>query len=271
MVLQCVPEGIPALPQRIQLRLHFNTSDSIFNTSTSGSLGDTEPISNTSSHPPHSFTILYTNCRSLLPKINHVRQVASTHQPHIISICEILLDDSISSDEVLVFIPWFSLICRDRDRHGGGIAIFIHNSWSVQFTIHLKHPTIDLSLVDQTKDFQDRLWPLLQTTLFQPARVWQLSLETTLEDRAVPSLSCWWATSTMISWMKATKNSLQLRTCLKQIISAPTTTTHCPHISFWPTFLLFLCHTTSSLRFRPQLHFTLPKQTSPSPKEVNVL
>ena len=121
----------------------FNTSDSIFNTSTADSPGDTEPTTSTSSHPPLSLTVFYTNCRSLLPKIDHIRLLASVHQPHIISICETWLDESISNDEV--FIPGFTLIRRDRNRHGGGIAIFIYNS--VRFTILLKHPSIELLLV----------------------------------------------------------------------------------------------------------------------------
>ena len=128
--------------------INVSNSDSIFNTSDSfspvGSQGDAEPTSSTHSHPPRSLTVLYTNCRSLLPKINHVRLHVTVHHPHIISICETWLDESISSHES--FIPGFSLVHRDRDRHGGGVAIFIHNS--VQSTIHLKHPTIELLLLD---------------------------------------------------------------------------------------------------------------------------
>ena len=136
----------------------FNTSDSIFNTSTADSLGNTEPTTSTSSHPPLSLTVFYTNCRSLLPKIDHVRLLASVHQPRIIFICETWLDESISNDEV--FIPGFTLVRGDRDRHGGGVAIFIHNS--VQFTIRLKHPVIKLLLVEvKLKDFQNRMWTIL--------------------------------------------------------------------------------------------------------------
>ena len=36
------------------------------------------------------------------------------------------LDDSISDDEIL--IPGLSFIRRDRDRHGGGIAMYVHES-----------------------------------------------------------------------------------------------------------------------------------------------
>ncbi len=65
--------------------------------------------------------ILYTNCRNLFPI------VSSQQLPNM---CETWLDDTIVDSEL--FIPSFSLV---RSRHGGGIAIFIHDS-----TRALKHP-----------------------------------------------------------------------------------------------------------------------------------
>ena len=32
---------------------------------------------------PTSLTVMYTNCRSLLPKLDHLRLLASTHAPHV--------------------------------------------------------------------------------------------------------------------------------------------------------------------------------------------
>ena len=94
--------------------------------------------------PSHQLTILYANCRSLLPKIDHLRLLAAAHGPHLIAICKTWLDKTISNDEL--FIPDFSLIHRDRDRHGGGIAMFIHESLS--FSVRQTHPAIELLLVD---------------------------------------------------------------------------------------------------------------------------
>lgn len=125
-------------------------SDSVFNTSavslvsTSGQPLDTiseASLPLTSSQFPAVFqqlTILYANCRSILPKIDHLEPA---HSPHLIAICETWLDETISNDKL--FIPDFS---RDRDRHGGGIAMFIHESLS--FSIHQTHSTIELQLVD---------------------------------------------------------------------------------------------------------------------------
>ena len=74
----------------------------------------------------NSLNILYTNCRSLFPKVDELRCLTSQQLPHIICLCETWLDDTILDGEL--FIPSFSLVRRDRSRHGGGIAIFVHDS-----------------------------------------------------------------------------------------------------------------------------------------------
>ena len=76
---------------------------------------------NSSNHSiTHHLSILYTNCLS--PVIDDLRLLAAAQTPDIISLCETWLDDSIASDELA--IDCYSLIRRDRNRHGGGIAIY---------------------------------------------------------------------------------------------------------------------------------------------------
>ena len=41
---------------------------------------------------------------------------------------------------------YLSLVCQDRDRHCGGMVIFIHES--IPYSIHLAYPTIELLLVN---------------------------------------------------------------------------------------------------------------------------
>ena len=99
--------------------------------------------------PPssHNLNILYTNCRSVLPKIDELRCLASQHSPHIICLCETWLDDTILDCELN--IPSFSIVRRDRCRNGGGIAIYIHESITfkvVSSHVHLELLTIQLNL-----------------------------------------------------------------------------------------------------------------------------
>jgi len=137
---------------------NISNSDSFFDTSlkTSNiSAAATPAGASTSCHAvaqpppgdsqPLSFTALYTNCRSLLPKLDHLRLLASARKPHIITVCETWLDASISNAELR--IPDFSLVQHDRDRHGGGVAIYINET--IPFSVILKHQSIELLLVEQ--------------------------------------------------------------------------------------------------------------------------
>ena len=79
-----------------------------------------------SNHPFH-FSFYSTNCRSLLKQIDNLRLIASYFdQPSIIVLCETWLDSSIRPCEVA--IPGYQIFRRDRDRHGGGVALYILES-----------------------------------------------------------------------------------------------------------------------------------------------
>jgi len=90
---------------------NVSNSDYIFNTSNPASVLNTSAHHSTTSAPQSpspSLTVLYTNCRSILPKLDHLRILVTAHNPHIIAICETWLDANITNDELL--IPGFSVI-----------------------------------------------------------------------------------------------------------------------------------------------------------------
>ena len=70
-----------------------------------------------------SLSLLYYNARSLFPKLDHLKAECSLLNPDIICITESWLDDSITDTELR--IPGFNLVWLDRNRHGGGVAIYI--------------------------------------------------------------------------------------------------------------------------------------------------
>lgn len=77
------------------------------------------------------FSIYYANSRSILPKIDELLcLVSSTRPPTIIALTETWLDPSIAAYEVS--LPSYSSIRRDRTRHGGGVALLIHESVKVK-------------------------------------------------------------------------------------------------------------------------------------------
>ena len=89
-------------------------------------------------------SILLTNCRSVYHKLDELRTLTLQHHPHVICLCETWLDHSIADTEL--FLPNYSLIRRDRNRHGGGIALYIHSS--LGFKILSSHPVIELLIID---------------------------------------------------------------------------------------------------------------------------
>ena len=70
--------------------------------------------------------IMYFNAQSLLPKMDKLRALVDSQNPHIVCIVETWLSNDISDNEVS--LEGYQVICLDRNRHGGGILIFVHDS-----------------------------------------------------------------------------------------------------------------------------------------------
>ena len=104
------------------------------------------PNSTPNSFTPHSSSsplkILYFNARSILPKLDELFVLAETHNPDIICIVESWLNVDIVDAEVA--IPGYVSCRADRDRHGGGIIIYIKSSF--QFSL-LPNPPNGLELL----------------------------------------------------------------------------------------------------------------------------
>ena len=67
---------------------------------------------------------LHLNVHSLLPKMDEIRNIVSDLKIHCLSINETFLDKSIYDSEVN--IENFSIFRNDRNRNGGGVALYIH-------------------------------------------------------------------------------------------------------------------------------------------------
>lgn len=67
--------------------------------------------------------ILYFNARSILPKLDELKIVAEENNPDVVCITESWLCQEISNVEVSV--PGYLLYRHDRDRHGGGVLMYI--------------------------------------------------------------------------------------------------------------------------------------------------
>lgn len=68
------------------------------------------------------FTVIHVNSRSLLRHFDDVACLVSTKRPHILALSETWLDASVSNAEI--HIPGYSLFRSDRNRSGGGVAVY---------------------------------------------------------------------------------------------------------------------------------------------------
>ena len=77
--------------------------------------------------PSLSLSIYLSNCRSLLPKVDELRFLSCLpDSPSIIASCKTWLDPTIVDCEVS--LPNYCVLRRDRDRHGGRVALYVHHS-----------------------------------------------------------------------------------------------------------------------------------------------
>ena len=84
----------------------------------------------------NSLVVTYYNARSLLPKTDHLRVLVATDVPDVVCIVESWLESSNSNIEIA--LPGYTIVRLDRNRHGGGILMYIHAS--LHFSIITSRP-----------------------------------------------------------------------------------------------------------------------------------
>ena len=84
---------------------------------------------------------VHLDYNSILNKIDEIRDLVINFKPHVICFSETKLDSTVTNTEIS--IDGYTNICHDRNRHGGGVAIFISNA------IHYNERT------DFSKDFEN--------------------------------------------------------------------------------------------------------------------
>ena len=67
--------------------------------------------------------LLYYNTRSIVCKVNELIAICLLQNLDIVCVVETWLDSDVQNTEIS--IPNYELVCLDRDRHGGGVAIYL--------------------------------------------------------------------------------------------------------------------------------------------------
>ena len=91
-----------------------------------------------------NFSVLYFNARSLLPKVDCLRTVATVHSPDCICIVETWLNGDIFDSELC--IEGYDIIRLDRNRHGGGVLIYVSSTYSHN-VLYSGSPELELIIV----------------------------------------------------------------------------------------------------------------------------
>ena len=88
--------------------------------------------------------ILYYNARSIIPKLDELQLLCAAHEnPCIVCLVETWLERDIQDTELT--IPNLTIIQLDRNRHGGGVAMFIQCHDSLSHNVLVSGPIVTLS------------------------------------------------------------------------------------------------------------------------------
>ena len=91
---------------------------------------------------------MYFNCRSLPPKIDELAALCTANNPDVVCLVETWLSADVLDLEIAIHN--YSLIRLDRNRHGSGVAIYVHNC--VLYSIVLSGPAeLELIIVSLCK------------------------------------------------------------------------------------------------------------------------
>ena len=88
----------------------------------------------TDNHNLGKLLILYYNARSVLPKLDNLAATCLARSPDIVCIVESWLCSDISDNEIS--LPNYSIIRLDRNRHGGGILLYVKDNLSFKVVLH---------------------------------------------------------------------------------------------------------------------------------------
>lgn len=79
--------------------------------------------------PVSKFCVFHANVRSLLLSIDDLKVVCYEKSPDVFVVSETWLDPSVGDE---VSIPGYAAVRSDRDRHGGGLAVYLKSSIKFQ-------------------------------------------------------------------------------------------------------------------------------------------
>ena len=111
--------------------------------------------------------IFYLNSRSIVNKLDELRALCLANKFDIVCVVESWLSPDISDAEI--FIPSFKIFRRDRNRHGGGILIFVKDTLvctTVPFQYHANPSLSSIEFLPLCIEFCNRKFCI--STFYRP-------------------------------------------------------------------------------------------------------
>ena len=89
----------------------------------SNHMGNGENVSSFDCFKRRGLHLLHVNCRSILRKIDELCIIAKSSNAAAIGVSETWIDSTVPDSEIC--IENYSILGCDRDRHGGGVCLYI--------------------------------------------------------------------------------------------------------------------------------------------------
>ena len=98
--------------------------------------------------------IVYFNARSILiPKCDEQRILCEAHRPDVICIAESWLSSDIDISDAELHISGFQIVRKDRNRHGGGVLMYIRDVIQVETNASNQYPNLEIANCHSTFGF----------------------------------------------------------------------------------------------------------------------
>ena len=81
------------------------------------------------------------NVRSLLSKLSEIKRMLQLSSASVLALNETWLDASISDDEI--GIEGYTVVRKDRNRHGGGVLLYIKEDLAFNTRMDLSHDGLE--------------------------------------------------------------------------------------------------------------------------------
>ena len=103
------------------------------------------------------------NIRSLLPKLSEVKLLVLKTNASVLCLSETWLDHSITDSEIS--IPSYSIVRKDRDRHGGGVCLYIKSNLPYNCRPDLDREDLEMIWVEL---LLNKTKPILISSTYRP-------------------------------------------------------------------------------------------------------